>query len=208
MGQAYILFYSIDNDIKLKDNVNPILPFIKTEIISISTSIYKTYFREASEIRINSNENIFSFDYQETRSYRFSVSREEIDLRPEHANFPGTFTQINFIANSNTKIYTRTYESLFEIFVRIGGFLNGIVYSVSIILYTYSSNKILWQCFYNNFSSKDIDNNLNINDEKSKNLNNFMNVKKFQTNNVMNDCNNINRDSEHNNINDNIINKR
>ena len=82
--------------------------------------------------------------------------REEVDLRPDHALFPGTFSQMTFITSGNTEIYFRDYKKLFDVIVQIGGFSNGIIYSATILLYFYSNNIILWKCIYGLISSKEL----------------------------------------------------
>jgi len=153
--------FSIDYDIILEDNKEPFKPFLKSEIIPISSSIFKTYYKEMSEIRLNSDESLLFPSYEETKTYKFTQSREVSDLRENHKNFPGTFSQINFIANSGTQIYYRTYRKLFEIIVQIGGFFNGVIYTATIILYLYSNNIILWHCIYSIISTNELQERFN-----------------------------------------------
>ena len=173
--------YSIDNDIKITDNKKPFKPFLKSETVPLSTSIFKSYIREMSEIRLNSDNSLLFPYYEETKTYKFTQKREEVDLRKEHANVPGTYSQMNFFANTNTVIYNRSYRKLFEVISQIGGFSNGIIYSAYIILYLYSRNIILWSCIASIISPKEINKSLgNVNNKSNNEIINskFFNKKK------------------------------
>lgn len=128
--------------------------------MALSTSIFKFYIREMSEVRIKTDNGIVFNSEEETKNYKFSQKREEVDMRKEHANVPGTFSQMNFIANGNTQIYERKIKKFFEIIVTIGGFANGIIYSAYVILFLYSKNMIVWNCIEANFSQNEINQNV------------------------------------------------
>jgi len=164
-----MITYSIDNDITLNDNKKPFKPFLKSEIVPLSTSIFKSYIREMSEIILNSDDSLLFPYYEETKTYIFTQKREEVDMRKEHANVPGAYSQMNFFANTNTLVYNRSYRKFFEVVVQIGGFSNGIIYSAYIILYLYSRNIILWSCIASIISPKEINENLGNVNIKSKN---------------------------------------
>ena len=186
--------YSIDNDIRLNDNKKPFKPFLKSETVPLSTSIFKSYIREMSEIRLNSDDSLLFPNYEETKTYIFTQKREEVDMRKEHANVPGTYSQMNFFANTNTLVYYRSYRKLFEVISQIGGFSNGIIYSAYIILYLYSRNKILWSCIASIISPKEINENLgNVNIKSNNEIINskFFNKKKENMKNVNNEVNSI-----------------
>jgi len=198
LKQVYILAFSIDYDIKLTDVEKPFKSFVRSEIIPLSSSVFKTYYKEASEIILYSDTNLIFDEYEQSKIYKFTNRREEIDLRPDHANFPGTFSQMNYVANSNTQIYYRSNQKLLEIIVRIGGFLNGVIYIASFILYLYSKNNILWQCIYSNISKKEIEEGLGliiINSQPQ----NVINPKFVRINNGNRDSEmNINNNNENN----------
>lgn len=162
----------IDNDIKLDDHSQPIKPFVTKSIEPASISIYKNYFREIQEIRINTDTNLLFTSYEETKTYKFSSFRENVDLRTKHSLFPGTFNQMTLITSQKTQIYTRTYKKLFDIIVQIGGFFNGIIYASSFILFMYSKNLILWECIYYSMSLDEINRILNDKEYKFPVINN------------------------------------
>jgi hypothetical protein len=204
---------SIDNDIKLEDNINPFKPFLKSENSPLSSSIYKFLVREMSEIRLNTDKDLLFNSNEETRSYKFAQKREEVDMREENENVPGAYSQMNINASGNTIIYKRRYKKLFEVFIEIGGFFNGVNFIALIILYIYSKNIILWQCIYSLIPSNELDNRLkenlqNIN--KNKDYGNIINVNKSlqeerKENNNRNIERNISNSSEELNINRNNI---
>jgi len=186
--------YSIDNNIKITDNKKPFKPFLKSETSPLSTSIFKSYIREMSEIILNSDNSLLFPYYEETKTYIFTQKREEVDMRKEHANVPGTYSQMNFFANTNTVIYNRSYRKLFEVISQIGGFSNGIIYSAYIILYLYSRNKILWSCIASIISPKEINEEMgNINNKLNNEIihSKFFNRKKENRINLINEVNSI-----------------
>ena len=67
----------IDNDIKYDDVNEPVKPFFKNNFYHMSTSIFKVFYREISEIRINTDKNLLFFfsNYEETKSYKFLETR-------------------------------------------------------------------------------------------------------------------------------------
>lgn len=147
----------LDNDIKLNNVNEPFQPFLRSTLSPLSTSVYKNEIREITEIRINSNKNLIFGSYEEEKNHRMRLKREEIDLRTDHALFPGTFNQMTFITSGDTQIYYRDYRKLFDVITQLGGFFNGIIYVATLLLYVYSSNMILWECIYNNVSSKELE---------------------------------------------------
>jgi len=190
-----MITYSIDNDITLNDNKKPFKPFLKSEIVPLSTSIFKSYIREMSEIILNSDNSLLFPYFEETKTYIFTQKREEVDMRKEHANVPGAYSQMNFFANTNTLVYNRSYRKLFEVIVQIGGFSNGIIYSAYIILYLYSRNIILWSCIASIISPKEINENLGNVNIKSKNEIIHSRIFNKQKENIKNVNNEVNSSS-------------
>lgn len=188
LAHAFLIFFSIDNDIRLNDLSNPFKPFLKSESIPISTTLFKIFNRELSDIRINTDHSLLFSNFEETKNYKFTQKSEEVDLRSENTNIPGTFNQMRFYANGNTHIFNRSYTKLFEVIVQIGGFSHGIIYSTFIILYIYSKNIILWNCIYSIISEKEIKENLEI--PIGRLDNNVINPKKiFEKKNVFEENN-------------------
>ena len=131
----------------------------------LSTTVFKSYYTEIKEIRVNTDKNLIFDNLEEIRSYKFATTRESADHRTSH-QFPGTFSQMLFITSGNTQIYYRTYRKLFDVISQIGGFSNGIIFFANILLYFYSKNIILWHCISSVISDNEIkdklDKNINI----------------------------------------------
>jgi hypothetical protein len=73
---------------------------------------------------------------------------------------------MSIIANTKTENYRRSYKKLFDIFVQIGGFSNGIIFIAYLILNLYSCNIILWHCISTLISPEEIKENIEIVDKK------------------------------------------
>ena len=154
------MLFKIDNDIKLEDNKNPIKPYLTSETFRITTTIYKEFWRELSEIRLNTDNSLILSSQEEIKSYKFTTERTELELKKEHPSFPGSFNQINFVLNTKTQIYSRSYRKIFEVISQIGGFTNGIVFIAYLLLYVYSQNVILWHCISTLISEEEIIQNI------------------------------------------------
>lgn len=68
----------IDNDFKLDEINTPIKPYIKNMNSPISSTIFKNFFREISEVRINTDTDLIFSSFDEIKSYKFSGIRESI----------------------------------------------------------------------------------------------------------------------------------
>ena len=172
------MLFKIDNDIKLEDNKNPIKPYLTSETFRITTTIYKEFWRELSEIRLNTDNSLILSSQEEIKSYKFTTERTEVELKKEHPSFPGSFNQINFVLNTKTQIYSRSYRKIFEVVSQIGGFTNGIVFIAYLLLYVYSQNVILWHCISTLISQEEIIQNIS----KLKKNNNRELINQIQNN--------------------------
>lgn len=157
----------------------PLRPFLKQTINPLSTSVFKNYIREISEVRINSNKNLFFGSFQQERGYHVHQLREEVDLRKVHSIVPEKFAEMSIITSEKTKVYFRNYKKLIEVIIQIGGFFYSITNLAILILFIYSNNKILWKCISCTISNFEIEENIsrsnimkNINIEKDNNNNN------------------------------------
>jgi hypothetical protein len=182
--QVNMVSYTIDYDIKLNEINDPFKPFLKSEILFLTSSMYKIFVRELSEKRLKTDNSLLFSSYNEKNIYKFTQRREEIDLKKDNANFPGSFSQINFVANTNTEIIQRNYTKLFQVISEIGGFLNGIIFIAYLVLYMYSNNLILWNCIGVLISTKDIKDSIGLNEDKSHKHREIINSRIFARSNL------------------------
>ena len=153
---------NLEHDVKLDDIDQPFKPFLKNSMYQLSTSIFKSYYTEVQEIRINTDKSLIFTEMEETKSYKFINTRESVDTRKFHI-FPGTFSQMLFITTGNTQIHKRSYKKLFDVIVQIGGFFNGIIYVAYFLNFLYSKNMIVWHCVTSLISTNEISENLDTN---------------------------------------------
>lgn len=133
----------------------------------LSTTIFKTYYTEVQEIRINTDNSLIFSNNDQTKSYKFSNTRESVDLRTNHI-FPGTFSQMIFITTGNTQIHTRSYKKLFDILYQIGGFFNSILNISYVLNFFYSKNMIIWHCVSSLLTKNDAEEHLEKDEELKK----------------------------------------
>ena len=143
LSQAFVSILFIDNEINSEDYQNPISPFLNMKILPITTSLFKNYFLEFSDIRYKSDDNLFFNSFEETQTYKLSEINENVDLRGDNTLFKGNFNQINFIMADETKIITRIYEKISNSFATIGGLTQALIILSKTILYFWSENNVL-----------------------------------------------------------------
>ena len=77
--------------------------FLNNKLLPITTSLFKNYFIEFSDLRYRSDNNLFFNTIDETLSYKFSDVTENVDLRGDNTLIKGTFNQMTFIMADETK---------------------------------------------------------------------------------------------------------
>ena len=169
LSQAFVFISYIDNQINSEDYKNPITSFLNSKIVPISTSIFKTYFLEFSDLRYRSDNNLFFHSYEETQSYKLKEIKESVDLRGDNTLIKGTFNQINFIMADETIIITRIYDKISYSFAQIGGLAHIFILLSKLILYFWSKNNVLLYLISTILPNEEKDNFL----EKPRNASNL-----------------------------------
>jgi len=166
LSQVYLNLISIESDIDSNNFNNPILEFYKNDMLLLSTTIFKSFFKELNFIKFNSN-NGYIFDSSKSfETYRTDNIMESVDLRGKNTLIPGTFGQVNIRSSGKTDIYYRSYLKLQASFAYIGGILQAVILIGKFFIYVYSQNAMLNYLFLHLFDYEEIKNIIN----KEKNI--------------------------------------
>jgi len=169
LSQAFLIFVSIENDIDSNDYQNPILEYTKNDMLPLSTTIFKNYFKDINKVKFTSD-NGFIFGFTNNfETYRTDKIIESVDLRGKNTLFPGTFNQITLRCSGKTEIYFRTYLKLQASFAYIGGILQAVILIGQCFVFIYSQNSMFYYLFSHLFNYEEIKNLLK-NDKINSNL--------------------------------------
>jgi len=161
LSQIFFDIISIENDIDSNNFENPVLEFTKGELLTLSSTIFKNFFKDMNVVKFSSN-NGFFFDHTEFfETYRTDKIMESVDLRGKNTMFPGTFSQITFRCSGKTEIYYRSYLQFQAAFAYITGILQAIILVGKCIIYIFSKNSMLNYLIMHIFSIDEMNTILN-----------------------------------------------
>jgi len=184
LSQLFLSIISIEYDIDSNNFENPVLPYTKSEMLSLSSTIFKNFFKDMNIVRFISN-NGFIFDkIQSYETLRTDKIVESADLRGKNTLFPGTFSQITFRCTGKTEIYYRSYLRFQAAFAYIGGVLQALILLGKCFVYFFSKNSMMNYLFMHLFNYEEIKAILNedINIDMKKFLNNMDDFLKHSVN--------------------------
>ena len=123
----------------------------------MSSKVFKRIFRWISEVKILTDKSLVFSNFQEIKTFKFLDLLDSTELNKEMERL----AEISLIVSGNTQLYYRSYKKLFDVISNIGGFYNGIIHIVYIILHLYSKNTIIWHCISSIMSEQEISDCLN-----------------------------------------------
>jgi len=107
LSQLFIGLIGIDNDIDSTDYQNPILQFYQNELLPLSSTIFKNYYKDMNVVKFNSNNGYIFDSINNYETYRSDKILESVDLRGKNTLFPATFSQITYRCSGKTEIHYR-----------------------------------------------------------------------------------------------------
>jgi len=156
LSQLFFDIISIENDIDSNNFENPLLPYTKSEMLPLSSTIFKNFFKDLNVVKFNTN-NGFIFDQKKTyESYRTDKILESVDLRGKNTLFPGTFSQLTFRCTGKSEIYYRSYLRFQAAFAYIGGILQALILFGKCFVHFFSKNSMMSYLFMHLFSYEEI----------------------------------------------------
>jgi hypothetical protein len=130
--QTYVSLKFIDFSINHKDNVKPEHEYLRSETLSVSTTVYKRNFFSLTNIEYNSDSGLIFKNNVLNTFYQFSESKEQVDLRPE-GSVPGSFAEITFMMDNKVDSYFRSYEKAQATLASVGGIAEGMIIIAKIL---------------------------------------------------------------------------
>jgi len=161
LSQIFFNLVGIDNDIDSSNYGNPILQFYQNELLPLSSTIFKNYFKDINVVKFNSNNGYIFDTIDKFETYRSDKILESVDLRGKNTLFPGTFSQITYRCSGKTEIHYRNYIKIPATFAYIGGILQVILLIGQGLVYLYSKNSMLNYLFLHIFDFDEMKNELN-----------------------------------------------
>ena len=168
LTQMFLNLVSIENDVNSNNFSTPIKPFYKNEILPISSTIFKNYFKEFNYVIFNSDNGYLLENFQRFESYRTDKIVESVDLRGSNTLIPGTFSQITLRCSGKTEIYSRTYMKIPATIAYIGGILQAVISIGQLFVILWSKNNMLSYLIMNIFDYHEINNILTSNNLKNR----------------------------------------
>jgi len=169
LSQVFINLISIENDIDSNNFENPISEFYKNEMLPLSSTIFKIYYKDINVVKFNSNNGLIFDAMEKFTSHRTDKIMESVDLRGKNTLFPGTFSQITIRCSGKTEIYYRNYLKIQASFAYIGSILQAVLLIGQCFVYMYSQNSMLNYLIMKLFDYEEI--KAILNNEKNKNSN-------------------------------------
>lgn len=124
------------------------------------SSVLTRIFTSISEIKINTDKSLIFSKYDEVKTFKFEGSQFSTIDKNLDLEDPNRLAQVSIIVSGNTMIYFRSYKKVLELISNIGGFFNGVTYTVYLVLFLYSQNTILFHSISNIISEEEISDSL------------------------------------------------
>lgn len=175
LAQVFINLVSIENDVDANNYLYPFVPYIRNELLPISSTVFKNFYIDMNNV-IFYTDNSFLFEGSDkTESSHTDRVMESVDLRGSNTLLPGTFAQITLRCSGKTEIFRRIYIKIPTTLSYIGGIMQATLFIGRILLYTFSKNNILNYLIINIFDLKEISNNISLQNYDINNKNSSFN---------------------------------
>jgi len=123
---TYISYVFLDTTIDHNDIQNPTKFVLRSEILPVSSSIYKRIFFYLKTISYITDYGFIFTDMKEEKVFQVSDSKENVDLRPE-GTVPGSFALISVLMNKYENFYNRKYYKCQNFLADLGGIIKGLL---------------------------------------------------------------------------------
>jgi len=172
LSQLFLNVGVIENDVDSNNFSNPISEFYKNDLLPISSTVFKNYFKDINSVKFRSDNGFLLKNEQSYQSYRTDRIVESVDLRGKNTLFPGTFSQVTFRCSGKTENFDRSYLKAPAIFASFGGILQAIILIGKSFVYIYSKNSMVNYLIYHIFDIEEVNNVLK-NDQRPLTTNKF-----------------------------------
>jgi len=123
---TYISYVFLDYSIDHNDIANPAKILLRSEILPVSSSIYKRIFFYQRIVEYRTDFGFVFQDEGKVKFYQTLDSKENVDLRPE-GTVPGSFALISVMMDKYNNFYSRKYSKIQNFLADIGGLVKGLI---------------------------------------------------------------------------------
>lgn len=123
---TYLSYVFLDTTIDHNDIQNPVKYILRSEILPVSSSIYKRIFFYLRNISYKTDYGFIFQDIREEKIFQVSDSKENVDLRPE-GTVPGSFALISVLMDKYNNFYFRKYYKGQNFLADMGGIIKGLL---------------------------------------------------------------------------------
>lgn len=132
INQSVGVIAYVDYDLDHDDVFNPIKPILKTDVMTLSTYLFKRMMINKKSVKYKTDYGlIFNSIYQEDLFYQTDFSQT---IYNENQNGSLLYSQITLLTSDKMDLYSRDYPKIQNCLANIGGIIKGIVTIVSISL--------------------------------------------------------------------------
>jgi len=122
---TYISFVFLDSNIDHNNINNPTKYNLRSEILPVSSTIYKRIFFYIKNIFYKTDYGFIFQDYKAENVFQISDSKENVDLRPE-GTVKGSFALISVLMDKTDNFYYRKYYKGQNFLADLGGIIKGL----------------------------------------------------------------------------------
>lgn len=123
---TYISFVFLDYSIDHNDFNNPVKILLRSEILPVSSTIYKRIFFYQRPVKYTTDYGLILEDNKDFSFYQVLDSKENVDLRPS-GTVPGSFALISVLMDKYNNFYMRKYSKIQNFLADIGGLIKGLI---------------------------------------------------------------------------------
>jgi hypothetical protein len=138
---TYISYVFLDSNIDHNNVQNPTKYNLRSEILPVSSTIYKRIFFYIKNISYKTDYGFIFQDYREDKVFQVSDSKENVDLRPE-GTVPGSFALISVLMDKYNNFFYRKYYKCQNFLADLGGIIKGL------LIIGYCINYLISEEFY------------------------------------------------------------
>ena len=134
---TYISYVFLDYSIDHNDILNPVKVNLRSEILPVSSTIYKRIFFYQRPVTYTTDYGLVFEDFQDIKFYQTLDSKENVDLRPQ-GTVPGSFALISVMMDKYNNFYMRKYSKIQSFLADVGGLVKGLLLISSLLNYLVS----------------------------------------------------------------------
>lgn len=132
MENVYIAYATIDYNVDHLNVTSPKIPYVISQTIPISSTIYKRIWYYYRYIEYLSDFGIVFESFEGEEMFKFYYGKETVDLRTK-TSIPGGVSHMTLLMDAQVDKYKRTFDKIQNLLANTGGVLKGLTFLAGII---------------------------------------------------------------------------